>query len=516
MVRFIIICFLLAGALLSQATGVDNHSERVHFSGQLDFDDETIDSLTLIVWDGYVTMDQRFGRDSGRTMVIPVHQDGSFEFTPFTLNTQFAYFSLFTHTLRGRPIEILKLYRVEPGDRANIQIRHELRNGSRVYDADGGSNFCPSCLTVSFSGPAAQKLRCQLKLDQLSQTNVDAGADLETPYENPTVATHYKRFVKAMAVVADIKRVIGSYRSALSPAMHASLEIDFISDRLAWLYSTLVRSSAGIRRLDEGGLAQFDQFVQQLQGEQSLAVYGPELAASPFHVHLLAVQARFETVFRGVDDPIRYIRDHYDGDLAEPTLVSYILANYTAMPNWPQVVQMEIGQFTNPKYKEILSELLNKETVGESLAHFELLDQNGQTLRLGDTIAGKVVFIDFWYTGCAGCANYYKHIVSKVEADFQADSRVMFVSVSIDTNQAKWLNSIASNTYTNNEITNFRTSGGVSDRLIKQLNISSYPRPLVLDEQGNVFSNDYPTLRSYDGLRKVLNAAIEQKALARD
>ncbi|QEM03718.1 TlpA family protein disulfide reductase [Mucilaginibacter rubeus] len=155
--------------------------------------------------------------------------------------------------------------------------------------------------------------------------------------------------------------------------------------------------------------------------------------------------------------------------------------------------------------KSQLAEMM-KTTKGMPAYNFDLTDAKGHKVKLSE-FAGKVVFIDFWYTGCGNCINYYRDVLSKVEEKFANDPNVVFISISIDKNKEGWLKSIQSGTYTSDNIVNLYTNGdGMSDPVIKFYQVLGYPRPLVIDKLQRLYKVDN-TLRNMDILLSTISAA---------
>ena len=67
----------------------------------------------------------------------------------------------------------------------------------------------------------------------------------------------------------------------------------------------------------------------------------------------------------------------------------------------------------------------------------EWTDPQGNTSRLSD-LFGKVIYLDVWATWCGPCCAEIPYLEKLVER-FKGDSRIEFVSVSVDSNKEAWL-----------------------------------------------------------------------------
>jgi peroxiredoxin len=145
---------------------------------------------------------------------------------------------------------------------------------------------------------------------------------------------------------------------------------------------------------------------------------------------------------------------------------------------------------------------------GAPAYNFSLTDLNGKKVTLAE-FKGKVVFIDFWYTGCENCSNYYHKVLSNVEEKFRSNPNYVFLSVSIDKNMKLWKNSVMTHTYTSEQVKNLYTNGqGPTNDIITFMNVSSYPSPFIIDRHQKIFDMGL-TLRDEQPLINTLQAAAK-------
>jgi len=162
--------------------------------------------------------------------------------------------------------------------------------------------------------------------------------------------------------------------------------------------------------------------------------------------------------------------------------------------------------------KECLSILntFKRTNPGDKAYNFSLTDVNGKRVTLNQ-FKGKVVFIDFWFTGCEHCKIYFKNTLNSIEEKYEYNSNIVFITVSIDKSKEKWLNSIAKDSYTSAKAVNLYTDGlGDAHPLIQYYNISSFPRLMLIDRNGRIIKATGNEFRQSN----VLLAEIE-KALAK-
>ena len=118
--------------------------------------------------------------------------------------------------------------------------------------------------------------------------------------------------------------------------------------------------------------------------------------------------------------------------------------------------------------------------------NFNLPDAKGKQVHLTD-FKGKVAVIDFWFTGCINCMNFYHNSFSKAEKLFENNPDVVFVSICIDKNKATWLKSLDKGRYASKSCVNLFTQGkGDQHQVIKSYQVSTYPQPIIINRKGEL------------------------------
>jgi SCO1/SenC len=135
---------------------------------------------------------------------------------------------------------------------------------------------------------------------------------------------------------------------------------------------------------------------------------------------------------------------------------------------------------------------------------------NGRLVSLAD-FKGKVIVLDFWFTGCINCMIFFRGELSAAEQHFAADSTIVFISVCVDKKRDTWLNSLEKGNYASKESVNLYTNGmGDQHPVVRAFHIVSYPQPIVLDRMARVISRG-DSLTRRDNLTEVIEAALIAK-----
>lgn len=153
--------------------------------------------------------------------------------------------------------------------------------------------------------------------------------------------------------------------------------------------------------------------------------------------------------------------------------VETILADYYTQPGYPE-------------YKKLVKEYEIEQRAKWNRQHaqsFTLVDTRGNEVT-DQQLKEKVLVFDFWFTGCTGCVQMAPAL-RKVEEKFKNDTNIVFVSVSIDKDKERWLNSIAQKKFTTGTGLQLYTGGqGKDHEIIKKYFIEHYPTIEVIDPQG--------------------------------
>jgi thiol-disulfide isomerase/thioredoxin len=204
------------------------------------------------------------------------------------------------------------------------------------------------------------------------------------------------------------------------------------------------------------------------------------------------------------------IIQNYTGEVKEKLLVLFFYRNrsYGTM----DYLDKALDVVTKPEYRNILSRLEKTSSKGVLFFPFELEDSQGKIVALKD-FKNKIIILDFWYTGCGNCIilnNAMKPVVEK----FKNNPNVQFISVSVDKDKSKWLQSLSEGKYTHPESINLYAGVDKMRRhpLVNAYNISAYPRLFVIKNE-KMYEATPPDARMDKGVKmiKLIDAALQNK-----
>jgi thiol-disulfide isomerase/thioredoxin len=378
----------------------------------------------------------------------------------------------------------------------------------------------------SFSGRGAEKFNCIYAMDTTASVQLTSMARYSTAtnsvlnnlrknstIDNATFADlYYERRIKTLKNRFAIKlNALDKFKSILPAHIYQLLYIDLLLgveqsstyeslvDYLGWL------SEPELRNLEA-----------RFEGLPTLNFDVPEniLLKSPAYMKYVWLKVRTEHFFEAKNwdsDEIFVLLTQKDiPEMFKEKLITYhILATQARAANREELIEKALKtQIENPDYRKLLESLLAAST-GAAAYNFSLPDLNDKTVKLSD-FKGKVVFLDFYYNGCAPCRFYYQQVVSKVKEAYKDNPNIVFIAVSIDKTREKWLQGVESEQYSSFRAVNINTGGvGSNHPIVREYAVRGYPTPILIDKNGNIFNRNAKELRnSIESLKNQIEKAL--------
>lgn len=183
------------------------------------------------------------------------------------------------------------------------------------------------------------------------------------------------------------------------------------------------------------------------------------------------------------------LKNKYKGDFRDKLLyLSFERLNKFYSSEAKTFVDEALNIIKSPLYHRLLTDWKNRQY---AVSQFELEDAQGKVHRLSD-YKGKILVVDFWYTGCSSCVELNQSMHSMIK-NYKHNSDVIFITISIDQQKDLWLKSVASGKYTSQTSVNLFTNGlGKNHPLIKNYNFTSFPRQLIIGQNGELITSSPP------------------------
>lgn len=406
-------------------------------------------------------------------------------------DTDISYFSL--NAKEGTVGKnLLYLYLAEAGDEITINLN--LKTPITDWEMIGADPYLQNQqalkgLSVNFSGTGSAKYLCRYRADSC----LFFGNSRQK----------ISRFEQARAILEQ-------YQNSLKPSVYKILLSGYISRnalsklrslRLSGLsYASSNEQKAAIKAKHEDLL---EQISNQNISEQTIL-------QSDSYVSFILAGLSFENITSGgtgEEQIYQRIKADYQGELKDKLITVFLLENLNKLKNISDLLADSQTQVKGSFYKSLLDKAANTFAEGAAAHDFALPDKTGKIVRFSD-YKDKIVYLDFWFTGCGGCSYFYQHTLSKVQAKFINNPKVLFMSISIDQNKVSWIKSLTSKLYTSDQSINLYTRGkGSKHPVVSHYNISAYPTGILLN-RGKVFSVHQSAMKDEAQLTQTIDSLL--------
>ncbi|RLJ77369.1 TlpA family protein disulfide reductase [Pedobacter alluvionis] len=375
-----------------------------------------------------------------------------------------------------------EVYLIEVGDSIDIKI-----------DKSGIFNF---------SGKGSSKLNCQwqyynIDLNQKGIIYRESELDNLGEYSTKLNVRH-----KVVDLATKIRReILNSYKDMFSNKIYELFNLDILSlgeyEKRSFLWRMSVKST--IERSEQGKKAAIEYYNSSLKNDPFAKVAPKYSLKSAYFAEMLfqreltffQLYNKKGSSYRGDSFSEIYfkLKNSYNGSLRDKLIyICFERLHRDYFEESLSLIDDALLTMNDKKYSHLLQELVYKQY--RSFA-FELPDTNGRIHTLSE-YNGKVIVLDFWYTGCSWCMSLNK-AMEPVINKYRSNKNVVFITVCVDKDKDKWMKSIISGKYTSLNSVNLYTAGlGLSHPLIKNYNITAFPRQLIIGKKGQLISTSPP------------------------
>lgn len=387
-----------------------------------------------------------------------------------------------------------------PGDHINIKI---------VGDSNR-TNF-------SFSGVGATKFNCRKEVDHAVRMFDDSVQQRKSSSASFYSVTNIERLYKANTI--PIHRILAKYKSRIDPEVYTIMEAELTG----WAHTTaldelftLYLKSDSLQRHKVKKL--FYQLVtNRKKYPDSIITF------TVSYISFLQQIIEYKCIFSNKKGDytisqlcFRIKKDYPAGELRDNLLLKTLLyGDYSrkllqSLPGEYSLWRATEKSFASPYLKEYAQKKSYYKLKGNSLFNASFSDVNGRRINLSD-FRGKVVVVDFWFTGCKWCMAYAHNLEQAIYPQFRKDTDVIFLSICCDANRTLWLKSLEGGMYSNKKNVNVYTEGlGFQHPFTKFYDINGGPFSMIIDREEKIFSFD-PPKDDMKALRRLINEALEKK-----
>lgn len=442
------------------------------------------DTMEMTIYDG---QDIYVGTGKVLSQKVSEGSDFTFQFPKITQPIRLMF------TFSNAKTDLV-IYYIRPGDSIFVHGRE-----------DAGR------IDLSFSGKGSENFKCGQDLVKTKKAYVNnklakMKANGET-YQELSIKVQLQRFLKDQYEIKDtLLRTLEKYKGELDTAIYGAYEAD-VNGRC------ISNHAYGFRELFDAAEKDSDknEILDMFRHYDSTINVRPnyELTFQYILACLEMTKAQIELgkrnrlTFRTLFDQI--LTD-YKGKLRDKILIYYLQEPIPFTGGeYETAIREAVAQVNSRDDKEFLLQMLDHKKKGAIAYDFSLPDTNDNVIKL-NSFKGKVVLLDFWFTGCIPCRDVAKMMHNRIIPEFK-DDNIVFVTISIDRNKEIWKRSVISGKYTSGKSINLYTEGkGEAHELPSYYQITGAPELILIDRDGKIITTQAP--RDEDKLVDIIRSAL--------
>ncbi|REC79510.1 hypothetical protein DRF60_06720 [Chryseobacterium elymi] len=428
----------------------------------------------------------------GRNLIITFKKDDPFIYGNLTL---------------GEGNYIFSKNIIEPGD----SIIFTVQKGKIEIDGIGKEKY-----------QFASEVKCQFEtLDQKWADSLSQVSKGSNDFTEINVNTMKKDLIDKRQINEEKKQLVldllEKYKPRLSAKIYDILKLDYLI-QLDVEYLQLFNTDIGYvvfkkqENVDSSYMI-LDKIYNDYYKDQNINTsenFARSRSVTEFHSEKLRNHKFQNKVSFNSLNVVRYIINNYSGILRDRLLTIYLIRKKINSNNDYLAATDALKCIKTPYCRTLLENLKGNSTPGSKAFEFSLVDSLGKTVKQSD-FKGKVVLLDFFFTGCGGCKILNNQMTDIVNY-YSNNSNIQFISVNVDKDMEKWKNSLRTLEYTHKGSVDLFTNGlGSNAEIIRHYNIVGYPTLILIDKEGKIISTKPP--RPYDEKHKseliqLINSAL--------
>lgn len=366
---------------------------------------------------------------------------------------------------------------------------------------------------ISISGKDAELIDCQFKLDSISSNTFKAGIKKNkqpSPYEKLlTLANHYEDiYNRQRSYLQNNCTKIDSFsKEVIKLDCYFALE-----DRLMSVSRSIFDNTADVQKKNKDKLKFYiDHFLfstYPIESTEKAALFSRQYVDFLIKKQIRDMDILMEVTSLWVRPTFGQLYDKmsqaYTGTLREKILTGYFLNQFVLSEAPEYYLDLALKLFKIPEYRTIIQDIKKSRGTGEPAFNFSLTDTTGNNVTL-QMLKGKLLVLDFWFSGCGGCA-YLNEKMSPVYEYYKGNPNIQFVSISTDKKVETWKNSVKSGVYSHTGSLNLFTDGLSREHpIIKHYDIYAYPTLILIDKNGNIITSSPPHPRTPEAAERFIS-----------
>lgn len=506
----IILLFIALAPFKTEGQNLPNskRNQSAQISGKFQYD--IADTIILTIWSDMFSLAKR--------EFIPYRQlvsrvrDNTFKFMIDSIEN-ISYISIGTlqPSSHGVPMPILDFFLLEPGDNVNIQerLRSNMQYGKYLLFEQTSDFF--------FTGKGSEKFQCRWELVKNKRMTWEAESKRFEKTDLSSLLSRFKHQLEINEkVIKNGVRTLMKFKRRIPDTTFDLLKVDIYAEAGMEAYGSLIMNMPGSLEdtYNPADVGEAQKYFNSAAPKFIAGIVDNKMAlVSPYYPSMQIANAIIEGLFYK-NETYEILKKKLRADQRDRILTAYLFNN-PDMHNFQVKIKDALDLVESDRYRDILIASLKNQSIGSQVNDFALQDSSGRIIKLSD-FRGKLVFIDFYFVGCGGCAIYFQNTLSKVEQAFVNSPNIVFVTISIDDDMAKWKKGLESGIYTSSHAINLNTGKlGMNHPIIKQLLVMNYPNPILLDREGRILIYDKEKLKNATPIELIhtINKVIRSESL---
>lgn len=386
-----------------------------------------------------------------------------------------------------------------PNDNSFLRIRYKVGRksvfgfGSIFLVEAGDSLQCDLYKdSVHFFGKGAEKMNLQYRLFSIINR-------FRVPVKKLIPATYFEN--EKLLIDKELKEqlfLLEQHKGVLSDKMY-----HYLLGQCTGMakYRKMSAITAAKAKGKEMMAKAFEFYCKELKSDPLLIKEDIDLCS--YYVDYLYLKEKYEYQ---IADSLDNNNKRVDGTVFIPSLIKkygykvlgkLLLISFSNLPMYSNgedlfsLIDGAIEVTKEQPYSNLLQKIKEARASKSPAFLFALPDTSGNIVRMED-FRGKVVVLDFWFTGCMPCMQLATNMGEVLKA---IDNKEMVVvSINVDKNKAQWKKSIKSGLYTHNGYVNLNTQGlSYFHPILNHYAVNGFPRLIIIDREGKVVTSTPPT-----------------------
>lgn len=438
------------------------------------------DTFRLTLWPLLLSEKKYSVTDSKKQTIVA--DKGRFRFRVDNLSGMY-YFSL-TGNIKGSSRMLIHCFLGAPGDSVKME---------GAMDA------------IRFTGRGSEKLNYQFWVQRSNPGLTKKYAFYEWPTKENFLRRIEKKAERNKALLKEQLDTLQQWQNRIEPNVYNVLRLNLIGKSGTSLlqdYQAALLKDIGVLFPEQERSRHADIAGKMYEAALADPLYANELTGDPLvvkeYVKFLLLRKSIRSVPVSKSENVQRMLSTPKGLYRDAILTLYLIEYAQAIENADSITKRIFETVTDPTLKPIVESIANSHS-GSVDGTLSLTDLSGRKHMFGE-FKGKIVVVDFWFTGCKSCVDFYQKILRPLEERYKENLEVMFVSISIDRDQETWKQSVKKGMYTSTEVNNYYTNGnGSDDPLIRHFKISGFPTHILINKDGKIIQ----TSVNWDSARKL-------------